>query len=138
MELASFKKRIFVYLIDFLIALMIGIGASVPLFLFTSMPYFFALLFAFLFTYLAYFLINIFIMHISKGYTLGGLILWVRNVNEDGSTLTYKKIIERNLYLGLLPLALINAIDYFIHNAHKLVLDRLIDIDVIDVKKSHF
>lgn len=138
MELASFKRRVFVYLIDILIAIMIGVGASVPLFIFTSIPWLFTIFFMILFCYLAYILLNTFIIHISKGYTLGGLMLWIQTLNEDGNSLSMKKTIERNLYLGLIPFALIDVIDYLINQSKKLVLDRLTGTMEIDIKRSHF
>lgn len=136
MEFARFNKRVFSYLVDFVFAFGLGAAFGCLLFIFTSIPWYFSLLITFLFCYIAYLLINVPIMHFSSGRSIGAFIFGIRTVNQNNEPISLHNIWIKNLYLGLIPFVLANAIYMIIVHTEQTLFDRITDTIVVDIKNN--
>jgi len=137
MEIAKFTKRVFSYLIDLIICFAIGAGCGVPLFMFTKIPWYFNMLITLSCCYGSYLLLCILFMSIFRGRSLGALIFGIKHVNQDGSNISIRNVIIKNLYLGLIPFTIVNAVYMLIVHTEKTLFDKITDTIVIDVYKNN-
>lgn len=133
-EPARFNKRVIAYLIDLLISYGIGAWLSSYLYLKTSFPWYFSLFLTILICYLVYILINTPFMAISRGKTFGGLILGIKMVTKDNHNVSFRQIFIKNIYLGLLPFSIANAIYMLIVHTEITLFDKMTDTITIDTK----
>jgi len=137
MEIAKFTKRVFSYLCDLILCFAIGASCGVPLFLLTSIPWYFNVLITLACCYGSYLIPCIIFMSIVRGRTLGALIFGIKHVNNDGSKISIKNIIIKNLYLGLIPFTIVNAFYMLSVHTERTIFDKITDTIVIDIFKSN-
>ena len=137
MEVARFNKRAFSYLIDFLISYGIGIGLSSLIFIFaTGFPWYFGILISFVICYVTYLLINVPMMYFSKGRSFGALIFGIKTVTKENANISIRNIWIKQLYLGLIPFVIANAIYMLVVHTEQTLFDRITNTMVVDVKNS--
>ncbi|MCQ2795634.1 MAG: RDD family protein [Bacilli bacterium] len=136
MEIARFNKRVFSYLVDFLISIGIGAGCSVPLFMFAVLPWYFSMMISFLICYVVYLLINVPVMYFSKGRSFGAFIFGIKTVTKENGTISSRNIWVKQLYLGLIPFVVANAIYMLVVHTEQTLFDRITNTIVIDIKNS--
>ena len=136
MEIARFNKRVFSYLVDFFISFGIGGALSSLLFIFTSIPWYFSMILAFVICYVVYLLINIPVMYFSKGRSFGALIFGIKTTTKDNKVISTRNIWVKQLYLGLIPFVLANAIYMLVVHTELTLFDRITNTIVIDIKNS--
>ena len=136
MKIARFDKRIIAYLIDMVLA--IGSGSYLAVFFATltnwTMPWYFIILIGQFSSYFIYCLLTICALHWSNGYTIGSAILGIRTIHQDHSRVSVGDAIVKGVTLGILPMALINAIYMIVVHTEKTVFDRLTNTIVVDFR----
>lgn len=136
MKIAKFNKRVFSYLVDLIICFCAGGFASFPLYKFTKIPLYFNILLTLVICYFVYLIFCILFMIIVRGMSLGSLIFGVKHVNEDGSNISIRNVIIKNLYLGLIPFTIVNAIYMLSIHTQKTIFDKITDTIVIDIREE--
>lgn len=137
MEIARFNKRVLSYLIDFLITFGIGGGLSSLLFIYAShISWYFLMILTFVICYATYLLVNIPVMYFSKGRSLGALIFGIKTVTKDNKTISLRNIWIKQLYLGLVPFVIANAIYMLVVHTEQTLFDRITNTIVIDITHS--
>lgn len=137
MEIARFYKRVFSYLVDFLISFGIGGGLSSLIFIFApQIPWYFSMLLSFVICYAIYLLINIPVMHLSKGRSFGAFIFGIKTTTKENGRISLRNIWVKQLYLGLIPFVVANAIYMLVIHTEQTLFDRITNTIVIDIKNS--
>mgnify|MGYP003296244331 CR=1 FL=1 len=136
MEIARFNKRVFSYLVDFFISFGIGGALSSLLFIFTSISWYFSMILTFVICYAIYLLINIPVMYFSKGRSFGAFIFGIKTTTKDNKVISTRNIWVKQLYLGLIPFVLANAIYMLVVHTELTLFDRITNTIVIDIKNS--
>lgn len=136
MEIARFNKRVLSYLVDFLISFGIGAGCAVPLFMFTKLPWYFIIMIDCVICYAVYLLINVPVMYFSKGRSFGAFIFGIKTVTKENSTISSRNIWVKQLYLGLIPFVIANAIYMLVVHTEQTLFDRITNTIVIDIIHS--
>ncbi|MCQ2792889.1 MAG: RDD family protein [Bacilli bacterium] len=136
MNIASYMKRTWAYVIDFVFALIISAGVLVAaIFLFrdfVTIPAFFVVLMFIAADWLIYTLMYSIWLKTSNGRTLGNLIIGLRVVHNDVSKLTFGDCISRSAMNGLIVLAIINTLYVMISHTEKSIFDRVTKTLVAD------
>jgi len=138
MEVARFERRIFSYIIDLILPIAIGIGSSVLLIVFSVIPWYFDILLGILSFYIFYLLINIPIMCLSQGKTIGCYIFRIQTVSTDGQPIAPHNVVIKQLNLGLIPLVIINAIYMLVVHTEYTLIDKMTDSVSTDIKNVNF
>ncbi|MCQ2792244.1 MAG: RDD family protein, partial [Bacilli bacterium] len=136
MEIARFNKRALSYLIDFLLTFGIGVALSIPLFIYTEIPWYFSIILLMIICYLTYLLIHVTTMLLSRGRTLGAAIFGIKTVTKDNKPISGRNVWIKELYLGLLPFVIANAIYMLIIHTEQTLFDRITNSIVVDVRYS--
>lgn len=137
MEIARFEKRIFAYLIDILIAVGLGCTSGALLFIYTKIPWYFSMLLTILNCYLIYLIINVPLMFFTKGRTIGSFIFRIKTISVDNNPITFKDCLIKNLYFGLIPVTIVNAVYMLIVHTEKTIIDTITDTISVDSKKNN-
>ncbi|MFA5283250.1 MAG: RDD family protein [Bacilli bacterium] len=136
MEIARFDKRIIAYCIDMLIAAAAGVATSVLLAINTdwSIPWYFLILIGQTIGYFIYCLFVICALHWTNGFTLGGAILGIKSIHLDRKKISVGDAIVKGVTLGIIPMAIVNAIYMLVIHTEKTIFDRLTDTIVVDIR----
>lgn len=131
--IARFEKRLFSYLVDFILPLAGGILTSLLFLKIPYFPWFVIFIFAILFTYFYYLFINLVLMAIFKYRTLGMIIFKTKMIKNDGSEAAFKDCVVKCLYLGLVPFSVINAIYMITVHTEITLFDKMTNTLVVEV-----
>lgn len=134
METARLSKRIWGYIINLILYLGVGFGAAVPFLTLLNLHVALYILIALGIAIVSSLLLDILIIALSHGYTLGSAIMGVKYVASDGKRLNGKQIVVRSACESLLIFVFLDLI-YFIKNrTERGVIDRLSDSFAIDTR----
>lgn len=140
MEIARYEKRLIAYLIDFLVALIPAFASFITLYFYlkpiVTIPAYFYALAAQLFTYIFYFIFTFLFLIISKGYTLGMLIIGTKVIHTSKRPPNARESFLRSISLGLLPMVIVNIGYMLIVHTEKTIFDRLSETIVVDARLS--
>ncbi len=135
METAALNKRIFVYVLDFLISLGLGFATAIPFLQIPSLYLVFYFLIAFGFSIIINFLIKFLILVLTRGYTISSVIFGVKYVSGNGGVINRKQCFMRAYTESIFIFAFIDLI-YFIKNrTERGAIDRLSDSFAIDIRQ---
>ena len=134
MVTARLLKRVFGYLINFILYVGLGFGCAglltIPFELHILLFFFYAALFS-----LAIALIfNTIIILITKGYTVGNSIFGVKYVSNNGLNITFKQSLIRSFAESTLIFALLDLFYISKYRTERGVIDRLSDSFAIDIR----
>ena len=108
METAVLSKRVWLYIINLVFHLGIGFALASPFLKYLHVHIVFYFLISAGFAIIFSFFFDIFLLSITKGYTLGSAILGVKYVASDGKRITMPQIIIRSGSESILIFALID------------------------------
>lgn len=136
MNIASYTKRIWSYIIDAFLASICALAIFVVLFFYQTwirnVPIFFVILSFFFIEWLLYTLFFSLWLFASNGRTLGSLIFGTRVVHSNISRLSYGDCIARCASEGVLVLVVIDMFYVLIKHTEKTIFDRLSLTVVVD------
>ncbi|MCQ2794512.1 MAG: RDD family protein [Bacilli bacterium] len=136
MNIEHKKKRILSYLIDFVLPIALGIATTTLLIMRANFPWYFAMLIGAGACYLLYLLLNTIFLCSTHGYTFGSLIFAIKTVTLQGEDISWRIALVKNLYLGLIPFAIVNAVYMLVVHTERTVFDKITDTIVVDVKEN--
>ncbi len=136
MNIASFTKRLWGYIVDLIFSLIIPTGLLVLALLYAKhindIPAFFVSLIFIAASWLSFTIIYAIWLKASNGRTLGNLIFGLRVVHNDVSKLTFGECLSRASMQGLIILVIINALYLLIAQTEKSIFDRVTNTLVVD------
>ena len=135
METAVLSKRVWLYIINTLLYLGVGFSSALPfLLVFKVLPIFYVMI-GIGFTTVFAFLLSLFFLVTTRGYTLGSALFGVKYVSTDGHNINFKQMIIRAAAEGITILAFFDLL-YFINNrTERGIIDRLSDSFAIDIRR---
>ena len=75
-------------------------------------------------------------MYFSKGRSFGAFIFGIKTTTKDNKVISTRNIWVKQLYLGLIPFVLANAIYMLVVHTELTLFDRITNTIVIDIKNS--
>ncbi len=136
MNIASYTKRVWSYVIDAFLAIVCSLALFIILYIYQSwirsIPAFFVIIAFFFIEWLLYTFIYSLWLFISNGRTLGSLIFGTRVVHNDVSRLSFGDCLARCASEGVLVLVAIDLIYVLIKHTEKTIFDRLSLTVVVD------
>ena len=136
MNIASYTKRVWSYIIDAFLAIVCSLALFITLYFYQSwirsIPAFFVIIAFFFIEWFLYTFIYSLWLFISNGRTLGSLIFGTRVVHNDISRLSYGDCLARSASEGVLVLVAIDLIYVLIKHTEKTIFDRLSLTVVVD------
>ena len=135
METAVLSKRIGLYIINLIFHLGVGFGAASPFIAVLGLHWAFYLLIALGIAFVFSLLFDIFLMSVTKGYTLGSAIIGVKYVSSDGKAIRFNQIVVRSGSESILIFALIDLIYLVKNRTERGAIDRLSESFAIDIRR---
>lgn len=135
METAVLSKRIWLYIINLIFHLGIGFASASPFIVYLHVHPVLYLLIAAGIAIVFSFFFDIFLLSVTKGYTLGSAILGVKYVASDGKRITMSQIIIRSGSESILIFALIDFFYLVKNRTERGAIDRLSDSFAIDIRR---
>ena len=138
MEIARYEKRLTAYLIDLLLAfapplvLSIILYARIPSDI--NPPLYFYFLAVELVTYALFVFFSFFVLIISRGYTIGALIMGIKVIHPNRVPLTAREAFLRSITIGVLPMVLANAVYMIAVHTERTIFDRISETVVVDYR----
>lgn len=140
MEIARYEKRIIAYLIDLVSATIPAFALFLFLYIFTKdkvdIPGYFFALAAQLLTFIFFVLFTFLFLIISKGYTLGSLIIGIKVIHITKRAPSIKESFLRAITIGVIPMVIINVIYMLAVHTEKTIFDRISETIVVDSRLS--
>ena len=132
METAILSKRVWIYLINTIIYNCVGFASALPFLLVLKMhPALYVIIGIGLATVFA-FLLSLFFLSTTHGYTLGSALLRVKFVSVNGQNIRFPQILIRSSSESMTILVLFDLV-YFIKNrTERGIIDRLSDSFAVD------
>ncbi len=134
METARLSKRIWGYIINLILYLGVGFGTAVPFLTLLNLHVALYILIVLGIAIVLSLLLDILIMALSHGYTLGSAIMGVKYVASDGKRLNSKEIVVRSACESLLIFVILDLIYFIKTRTERGVIDRLSDSFAIDTR----
>lgn len=141
MNIASFSKRIWAYIIDFVLTALIPGGTLTLLYIFVpemnDIPVYF-IVFGVIFTHwFVYFLVIGFYIFVTNGRTIGNLLLGLRIIHPHIKRLSLGDAFGRSAAQGLVILPIISILYVIIIHTEKSVFDRMTKTIVVDWRNKN-
>ncbi|MFA5421552.1 MAG: RDD family protein [Bacilli bacterium] len=138
MEIARYEKRVIAYLIDLLIAFAPPLVVAFLLYFHLpdgpSVPLYFYFLVVEIATYLLYIVFTFIFSMISRGFTLGSLIMGIKIMHPNRLPVTAREAFIRGVTIGLLPMVIVNAIYMISIHTERTIFDRITETVVVDYR----
>ena len=138
MNIASFTKRTFAYLIDLVLTILLPMAAFVLGYIFwpefQSIPIYFVIMAFVVIAWLIYFVFCSIYMAISNGRTVGLAIMGLRVIHQDLKRISFGESLARCAACGLLIMVIVNAFYVVGTKTEKSVFDRLTNTLTVDWK----
>jgi uncharacterized RDD family membrane protein YckC len=126
MQISSFEKRIFAYLVDFLIVLGIAIGIYIFVFMrILNWNWEYGLIFSPIIASILFVCFVGNLCYLTNGYTLGNAIFGLKMVSIKFQKLSYRQVMIKYLPLSLIPCMVVNALYMLIKHTEKTIFDEL-------------
>lgn len=141
MNIANFTKRIWAYIIDFVLTALLPAATLVLLYVFVpqinDVPVYF-IVFGMIFVHwLIYFLLVGFYTFITNGRTVGNLIFGLRIIHPNIKRLSFGDSFARSAAQGLFILPIISLLYITIAHTEKSVFDRMTNTIVVDWRNKN-
>lgn len=134
METAVLAKRIWAYIINLVLYLGIGFAAGVPFLMLLNIQIIFYILISFGITIILSFFFDLFLLVVSKGYTIGTAIIGIRYVSSDGKRINRRQAMVRSASESMLIFVIIDLMYFVKNNTERGVIDRLSNSFAIDTR----
>ncbi len=134
METARLAKRVWVYIINLLFYLATGFACSIPFLTSLSWPVYAYILISLGIAFVFSFINDLFILVLTRGYTVGSAIMGVRYVASDGKKLSFKQALVRSGSESTLIFVFFDLIYFLKNRTERGVIDRLSDSFAIDTR----
>ena len=135
METATLGKRIWLYIINTILYQGLGFAAALPFLLLLHLHVAIYILIAVGFDAVISFLLAMFLLSVSHGYTFGSALMRVKYVTYDGNYIRFKQILVRAAADSIAIFAFFDLL-YFINNhTERGVVDRLSNSFAIDITR---
>lgn len=137
MGIARYEKRLMAYIIDEVLAMLLGVGLFVILIYYGVMEdsFFLNFVLSAIFSYLMYFLLVFPVSLISGGRSFGFMIFGIRAIHADGERFKASDAAIRALVSGVIVAMLASAIYMLSVHTERSPIDRLTNTLVIDVRR---
>lgn len=135
METAVLSKRFWLYIINLIFHLGVGFAAASPFLIYLDIHVAWYLLIATGISVIFSFFFDIFLLSVTKGYTLGSAIIGVKYVASDGKRISFPQIIIRS---GSETIFIFVVIDFFYlvkNRTERGAIDRLSNSFAIDIRR---
>lgn len=139
MNIARYEKRITAYLIDMVLAFLPSLALGIILLYYfpKEVPWFFVIVIVALATWVLYAIFITLSLWIFNGRTLGTGITGIRIVHDNLARITFRDALLRSVNLGILVLALVNAVYMLAVHTERTVFDRLTDTVSVEWRKRN-
>lgn len=135
METAVLSKRIWLYLINTILYEGLGLLSALPFLLVLRLHVVWFILISVGFATIISFLLGLFFLSVTNGYTFGSALLRVKYVSYDGKKIRLRQILIRSAAESIAIFALFDLL-YFIRNhTERGVIDRLSNSFAIDIAR---
>ena len=134
METAVLAKRIWAYIINLVLYLGIGFAAGVPFLILLNVQIIFYILISFGAAIILSFFFDLFLLAVTKGYTIGAAILGIRYVSSDGKRINRRQAMVRSASESMLIFVIIDLLYFIKNNTERGVIDRLSNSFAIDTR----
>ena len=134
METARLNKRFWSYIINFVFYLGIGFAAASPLLILTKVHIIFYFLTAIGGAVILSFFFDLFLLVVSKGYTIGSAIMGVKYVTNNGEKINRRQAMIRSASESTLVFIFLDLIYFLRYRTERGVIDRLSDSFAIDTR----
>ena len=134
METAVLAKRIWAYIINLILYLGIGFASGVPFLILLNVQVIFYILISFGIAIIFSFFFDLFLLVVSKGYTIGTAILGIRYVSSDGKRINRRQAMVRSASESMLIFVIIDLMYFIKNNTERGVIDRLSNSFAIDTR----
>ncbi len=134
METARLAKRIWAYIINLILYLEIGFGASVPFVTLLHLPIVGYIFISLGVAIVSSFLLDILLMSVTHGFNIGCAILGVKFVASDGKRLSGKQIVIRSASESIVIFVVFDLVFFIKNKTERGVIDRLSDSFAIDIR----
>ena len=75
-------------------------------------------------------------MYFSKGRSIGAFIFGIKTTTKENGNISLRNIWVKQLYLGLIPFVIANAIYMLVIHTEQTLFDRITNTIVVDIKNS--
>ena len=134
METARLAKRIWAYIINLVLYLGIGFGASVPFVTLLHLPIVAYIFISLGVAIVSSFLLDILLMSVTHGFNIGCAILGVKYVASDGKRLSGKQVVIRSASESIVIFIVFDLVFFIKNKTERGVIDRLSDSFAIDIR----
>lgn len=135
MEVAVLSKRIWAYIINLIIYLIIGFSSSLPFLLMLHLHWAYYILISLSITIAISIPLNLFFLMVTRGYNIGSSIFGVKYVGVRNMKITFKQAFVRAMAESLLIFALFDLFYFWKNRTERGVIDRLTDTFAIDIRR---
>ena len=132
METARLSKRVWAYIINLVLYLGLGFASASPFLNLLHLHVIFYLLIAFGIAIILSFFFDLFLLVVTRGFTLGSAIFGIKYVSSDGQPINRKQSLIRSASESILVFALLDLIYFIRFRTERGVIDRLSDSFAID------
>ncbi len=138
MNIASFTKRTFAYIIDLFLTILLPLAVFILGYIywpeFQSIPIYFVFIAFVIIAWFIYFVFCSIYMAISNGRTVGLAIMGLRVIHQDLKRISFRESLARCATAGLLIMAIVNAFYVVGMRTEKSAFDRLTNTITVDWK----
>ena len=134
METAVLSKRVWAYIINLVIYLGVGFSLSIPFLTLLNIHVVFYLLISFGVAIILSFFFDLFLMVVTKGYTMGSAILGIKYVSENGNKLSRRQAMIRSASESILVFVILDLLYFLRYRTERGAIDRLSDSFAIDTR----
>ena len=134
METARLSKRVWTYIINLVLYLGLGFGSAVPFLTLLNVPVVAYVFIALGIGAVLSFLVDILIVFLSHGYTIGSALVGIKYVASDGKKLSTKQIVVRSSSESIIIFVFFDLIYFLMNRTERGVIDRLSDSFAIDTR----
>ena len=142
MNIIRYEKRIFAYLVDlFLILLLVTFGTVILMMRFANLrevPWYFLMFFVCFAIFFLFILIHTLSMFFSNGRTLGSVIFGLRTIHPNLERLSFADCLCKCALLSLIPIVIVNGIYMLIIHTEKTAFDRLTKTVAVDWRHRNY
>lgn len=134
METAILSKRVWAYIINLIIYLGVGFAASIPFLTLLNVHIVFYLLISFGVAIILSFFFDLFLLVVTKGYTMGSAILGIKYVTENGNKISRRQAMIRSASESIVVFVILDLCYFLRYRTERGVIDRLSDSFAIDTR----